>query len=88
MLDPFTTANPLQDRSLLVLPFSGNDQMDRLANRLLGLVAEEPLGPGIPGEDPPLERLADDRILRRLNNRGQKRLGLVSPALLADIAED
>ena len=51
----------------------GDDQRDRLADRLRRRVAEDPLGGPVPGGDDTVERLADDRVLRGLDQRHQPR---------------
>ena len=60
----------------------------RLADGLLGGVAEEPLGPGVPGPDDAVEGLADDGVVGRLDDRRQPRLGLLRPPPLGHVAED
>ena len=88
VLDPLPAAKPRQDLVLLVLPLRRDDQGDRPAYGLLGGVAEEPLGPGVPCPDHALERLADDRVLGRLDDGRQARLGFLRPPALGDVAED
>ncbi len=88
VLDPLAAAEPLQDRALLVVPLRRDDQGDRPADGLLGRVAEEPLGPGVPRADDAVERLADDRVVGRLDDGRQPRLGLLRPLALGHVAED
>jgi hypothetical protein len=38
-------------------------------------VAEEALGSGVPESDDPVERLADDRVLGRVDEGGEEGLG-------------
>lgn len=54
-----------------------NDPGDRLADHLLGAPAEDADGPGVPGGDPPVEPLADDRVIRPGDDCGQPRRGQV-----------
>jgi hypothetical protein len=49
-----------------------NDERDVAADRLLGGVAEQPLGAGVPGPDDSVERLADDRIVRGFDDRREQ----------------
>ena len=69
----------------------GDDHGQRPADDLLGRPAEHPLGPAVPGEQPPRAVGRDDRVHRRLGDRlellpggGQ---GLVGPAPLDQGAE-
>ena len=78
-------AEPLQDRALLVQPLRRDDQGDRLADGLVGRVAEEPLGPGVPRADDAVERLADDGVVGRLDDGRQPRPGLLGPLPLGDV---
>ena len=88
VLDPLAAAEPVQDVALLVQPLGRDDQGDRPADGLGGGVAEEPLGPGVPRPDDAVERLADDRVVGRLDDGGQPRLGLLGPLPLGHVAED
>ena len=87
-----STRSPRRSRArivvLLVQPLRRDDQGDRPADGLRGRVAEEPLGPGVPRPDDAVERLADDRVLGRLDDGRQPRLGLLGPLALGDVAED
>ena len=78
-----STRSPRRSRSrivaLLVQPLRRDDQGDGLADGLRGGVAEEPLGPGVPRPDDAVEGLADDRVLGRLDDGRQPRLGLLGP---------
>ena len=65
------------------------------ADRLLGRVAEQPLGGGVPALDDAVERLADDGVVRGFDDRreqaGRQELaGLVAlhAPLRGDVAED
>ena len=88
VLDPLPAAEPLQDRGLLVLPLRRDDQGDRPADGLLGRVAEQPLGPGVPDRDDAVERLADDGVLGRLDDGRQPRLGLLGPLPVGDVVRE
>src|SRR5438105_1145165 len=54
----------------------------------MGSVAKESFGPGIPRADDAIERFADDRIIGRLDDGRQERLGLLRPPARGDVAED
>ena len=71
MLDSFARADPVDDGAFLVLKLGWNDRRDVLADDFIGGVAEYALRAGIPRLDDPLERLADDRVVRRLHDRGK-----------------
>ena len=69
----------------------GDDHRQRPANDLLGRPAEHPLGPAVPGQQPPRAVGGDDRVHRRLGDRLEPLLGggqgLVGPAPLDQGAE-
>ena len=71
VVDPLTPFD-LPENLLLLLDVFGRDE-DRhgLANRLGGGVAKDPLGACIPGPNDALEALADDRIVRGIDDCGQ-----------------
>src|SRR5688572_15005302 len=71
MLDSLARAYPLDDGALLVLELGGNDRGDVLADDFIGGVAEYALRAGVPRLDHPLQRLADDRVIRRVHDRGK-----------------
>src|SRR6185369_2249272 len=50
-----------------------DDQADVLADGLVRRIAEHPLGGPVPRRDDALEGLGDDRIVRRIDDRGQTR---------------
>src|SRR5437016_13211873 len=51
-------------------PLSSAERGDDL--RLLGRVPEDPLGTRVPGHDRAVQGLADDRVVRGLDDRGQR----------------
>jgi len=55
-------------------------------DHLVGAVAEEPLGRGIPACDRKVGRFAVDRVARRAADRGEQRAFLFAAFLLADVA--
>jgi hypothetical protein len=54
-----------------------NDQCDGLADRFSRRVPVHPLRTRIPADNCPVERLADDGIVGRFDNRAQKAAGFV-----------
>ncbi len=83
------------DLVFLVDAFARNDERNVAAHRLLGGIAEETLGRAVPASDGAVERLADDGVIRRLDDRreqagGQQLVRLVTlhAALLGHVAED
>ena len=59
-----------------ILAIFGNDRVDATADDFLGAVSEDALSAAIPGGDDALQRLADDGIIRRLDNSREFRLRL------------
>src|SRR5205807_10381888 len=56
----------------LLAPVRRHDHRDMLADDLAGLVAVEVLGPGVPADDRPVEALADDGVVSRVDDSGEK----------------
>ena len=75
-----------QHRRRLVGAAARLDERDPLPDRLGGGVAVQPLGTGVPRLDHAVERLRDDRVLGRLDDRGQVVDGPLGPPALADVA--
>ena len=71
MVDAFAAANPRQDLVLLALPVRRNDAADRSADHFLGGVPEHALRRGIPGLNDAVQILADNGVVRRLDDRGE-----------------
>ena len=88
VLDPLPAAEPRQDLALLVRRSGGMIRVIGWPTASSARVAEEPLGPGVPRADDAVERLADDRVVGRLDDGRQPRLGLLGPPALGDVAED
>ena len=70
-VDRLAGANVLEDQPLLGKPLVRNDERDWVADRLGGRVAKEPLGGWIPRRDDAVEVLADNRVSRRFDQRGE-----------------
>ena len=97
-LEVIHAAPGLETRDDLVLfgdAIVGNDQRDMAADGLLGGVPEQALGAGVPALNDAVERLPDDRVVRRFDDGGelarrQETAGVVAlPAPpLGDVAED
>ena len=87
-LDPLPASQALQNHGFFMPSVRRDEHHDRPANRLGGLVAEQVLGTGVPGEDVAVERLADDRILRRFHDGGQARLHFVGPFEVRDVPRE
>ena len=84
-LDLFTLAQTLNDLDLLMLAFGWNDDADRLTDRLRGCIPEHPLGAGIPRRDDPVQVLADDGIVGRLDDARQQRACFLDLLAVADV---
>ena len=71
MVDAFAGLQAGDDLLLLGPQFIGNDAEDGLTDHLLGGVAENPRGAGIPGGDDAVEALADNRVVGGRHDRGE-----------------
>ena len=72
MLDPLSGVDPLHHPSHLVaLAVARQQDRQRLSDRFRGGIAEDGLRPGVPIGHDPIERLADDRVVRGRNDRRQ-----------------
>src|SRR5690348_16045781 len=72
MFDALAPAQLVENLLLFRVELRRNDEGDGLANRLVGLVAEDACGAAVPGEDLALEGLADYRIVRRVDDGGEQ----------------
>src|SRR5205085_12085565 len=72
VLDALAALEPRDDGRLLVGVVFGDEDGDGLPDRLLRRVAEDALGPPVPTRDDPFERLADDGVVRRLDDRSEE----------------
>src|SRR5690606_8132804 len=70
--DPLATAEPRQDRGNVVFLFRRDENRNGLADRLLGRVPVHPLRTSIPAGDDPVQVLAQDGVVRRLDDRRQE----------------
>jgi hypothetical protein len=86
--DALTAPQPLEKRPFLVTLLERDDHVDRTPDGFLGAVAEDELGAGIPRRDPAVERLAHDRVRRRLDDRGQQRTGLLGTLAVRDVERE
>src|SRR5260221_692942 len=77
MAHALTAPDPGDDVILFVAPLLRDDQGDVLANRLAARITEETLGGGVPRSDDPGERLANDRVVRRIHDRRETEGGLL-----------
>jgi hypothetical protein len=62
----------------------GNEGKDRLADYLLGGIAEHPFGGVVPCLNDAIEILADDRIFRGFNDRSETVRGIGTGMLFGD----
>ena len=95
VFDPLSGLQAGDDLVLFGDAVGGDDQGDVAADGLLGGVAEQPLGAGVPALDDAVQRLADDGIVGGLDDRceqagGQQLAGPVAldAPLLGDVTED
>ena len=71
VVDDFALAKTPQELNLLMLPVRGYDPRNRLTDHLLGRVTEKPLCARVPARHDAFESLANDRVRRRIHDRGQ-----------------
>src|SRR5262245_50266640 len=71
-MNAFTAPEAREDSRLFIALLLWNQNRDGLSDHFLCGVTEECFSPGIPGCDNSLERLADDGIVRVLDNRTQE----------------
>jgi hypothetical protein len=76
--DALAPADAVEERLLLPSRSGGNSIVIGRPDRLVGRVAEQPLGGGVPRQDHALERLADDGVVGRLDDRRQVSLRLLA----------
>jgi hypothetical protein len=67
----------VQDVVLIAVQLGGDQPIDGRADHLFRRIAKDPLGRCIPGEHGAVERLADDGIVGRLDDRGESSPGQV-----------
>ena len=71
VVDALSAPLPRKDVGLLASKLRRNQSTDRRPNHLGRRVAEDPFGAGIPGLDDAVQVLADDGVVRRLDQRSQ-----------------
>ena len=87
LLDPLTAGQGGEDRRLFVLAVGWYQQGDRLAHDLVRGIAEDPMGRFVPAGDDAGQRLADDGVSRRIDDRRQLEAVLVGPLAFGDVAD-
>ena len=88
MVDGLAAPNPFQNRRVPVLDIWWDEHADWPAYNLLGGIAEEPLGAGIPGGNYAVKILAHDRVVGGRDDRPQPGLDYIRLPPLSDVAED
>src|SRR5580692_11100051 len=76
-----------EDLGLLVVTVGRNQHRDGFSDNLIGSVAEHATSPFVPARDDAIERLADDRVTRRLYDGRQSEAMLVRLVPFADVAD-
>src|SRR5262245_43354210 len=74
VIDGFSASETIQDAALFTMAVGRNDRGDRLPDDLARRVAEQAFRTGVPAVDDPVESLANDGIVRRLDDRSQPSL--------------
>ena len=72
MFDLLATSYALENCAFLLLEVRWKQTGDRLADHLIGCVAEKAFGSGVPAGDYAIEVLADDGVIRVLDYRGKQ----------------
>ena len=75
VFDPLSGFQGRDDPLLFGGAVDGDDEGDVTPHGLIGGEAEQPLGGGVPASDDAVQRLADDGILRRLDDGRQQAIG-------------
>ncbi len=70
VVDLFTATDAVEDAGLFVMSIGGNEHHHRLPDRFLGRVSEELFRAGIPTRDDAVDVLADDGVVRRIDDGG------------------
>jgi hypothetical protein len=78
MVDTLSTSDARQDMTLFILSIFGNNNGDRLTDRLSGSMAEDALGASVPACDYAVEILAYDRVVARFDDGCQPTQPLLS----------
>ena len=87
VLDPFPASNSLHDAGQLIRPVVRENRRNGSSDHLLGGVAECPLGAAVPAGDHAVQILAEDGIVRGLDNRSQQTAGFVGAPARGDVPE-
>src|SRR5262249_56273800 len=87
MVNPFTPPDPLEDSWYFVGPIRWCEHGDGVSHCFASPVAEDPLGTLIPTGDDAIDVLADDGVVGRFDNRGQKAIGLFRPPPVGHITK-
>src|SRR5205085_2580209 len=82
---PLAPAKPRQDRILFGEPVRRKQNSDRAADHFVRRVAENDLGTPVPARDDAVQILADDRVVRGLDNGRQVGAGIFPDRALADV---
>ena len=87
MIDSFALSDAFHDAGKLVPPVGREDSRNRPSNHLFRGVSEYALRASIPAGDNAVEILAENRVVRGLDDRNQKTAGFVGPPPGGDIPE-
>src|SRR5438105_4965764 len=88
MVNSFPAPDAFQDLRFFIDMIRRDKFEDRVTDHLIRGVSKNLLGSLIPTGNDPLEVLADDRVIRRGNYRGQKKLvafGALQPLPISDV---
>ena len=69
--DPLSAPQAGDDAGFLFVAIGAHQERDGLADGLFCGVAEDPLGPLVPTRDDPVEGLADDGVVRKIDHEGK-----------------
>src|SRR5581483_8774182 len=88
VIHPLPAPDARQHLVLLRVPVDRHDQRDVPADCLGGRPAKQTLGGAVPRRDDSAERLADDDVIRGIDDGGEPRQRELVPASVTDVAGD
>jgi hypothetical protein len=87
MVDVLAAHGALIEERQLAQAVGGHEHGKRPADTLLGGVAVQAFGRGIPGRDEPAERNRHDRIVRGIDDRSREHALFLTQLALGDVEE-
>jgi hypothetical protein len=88
MIDRFAAAYLFQEFLQFMQAVDWNQTIDRIADHLVGRISEQTLRSSIPAGDRAVQRLADDSVVRMLDDRRQTAGGVFRSLPFGNVTED